>query len=196
MVVMAVMADPLTAAGRVPEPVHRDFQAWVAAEQGRIFLLCLRMLGDRDEAGSAAQDAFLKAYRALEGGRTDVEDPARWLTRIAVNSCVDRLRSRSWKFWQRRSAGRDEEMILSMAASASPDAERRMLSIEIRRRLAKSIERLSARQRAVFTLKHYEDHTLEEIAAILQVDLGTVKSHMARAVARLRRELLDLYDAR
>ena len=56
--------------------------------------------------------------------------------------------------------------------------------------------KLSARQRSVFVLKHYEDRSLEEIAGILNLDVGTVKAHMARAVAKLRTELRDLYVRR
>jgi len=56
------------------------------------------------------------------------------------------------------------------------------------------MERLSARQRAVFTLRHYEDKSLEEIGLVLGLDVGTVKAHMFRAVSKLRVELRDLYE--
>lgn len=191
-----MMADPLAAA-RTAQPIAiRDFGRWMAAEQRRIFLLCLRILQDQDEADTATQDAFLKAYRALsQNARTDLDDPGKWLTRIAVNTCMDRLRSQSWRFWRKRPEPEDERTILALAADAGPNAERQLLAVEIRRRLARAVARLSVRQRAVFTLKHYEDRTLEEIAEILQLELGTVKAHMARAVAHLREELRDLYGA-
>ena len=77
------------AAGSVP-----DFGDWMVAEQRRVFALCHRLLQDPDEADSATQDSFLKAYQAMrkEDAR-ELDDPARWITRIAVNSCLDRLRS-------------------------------------------------------------------------------------------------------
>src|SRR5579871_3377007 len=76
----------------------REFGAWMASEQKRIFLLCRRMLQDADEADAATQDAFLKAWQALMRPESkDLNDPARWLTRIAVNICLDRLRSRRWQ---------------------------------------------------------------------------------------------------
>ena len=56
------------------------------------------------------------------------------------------------------------------------------------------MERLSTRQRAVFTLRHYEDMSLEEIGQILGLEVGTVKAHMFRAVGKLREELRDLYE--
>ena len=164
------------------------------AEQRRIFLLCYRMLGERDEAETAAQEVFLKAYRALSRpGASDPEDPAKWLTRVAVNTCLDRLRSRRWQFWRLRTNSADEEFILSMAPSTEPDAEDRLFAKQITARLSEALGKLSARQRSVFVLKHYEDRSLAEIADILKLDVGTVKAHMARALAKLRGELRDLY---
>ena len=55
------------------------------------------------------------------------------------------------------------------------------------------MDRLSDRQRAVFTLRHYEDRSLDEIAVLLDLDVGTVKAHMARAMVKLREDLKDLY---
>jgi RNA polymerase sigma-70 factor (ECF subfamily) len=155
--------------------------------------LCQRFLQDRDEADSATQDVFLKAFQALKRGGTDLEDPARWLTRIAVNTCLDRLRSRKWQFWRRRPSSEDEQTILTMAASTSPEAEDRYFAGQIGERLNIALERLSPRQRAVFTLRHFEDLSLEEIGDMLGLDVGTVKAHMFRALAKLREDLRDLY---
>jgi len=171
-----------------------EFDAWMKAEQRRIYSLCLRLVGDRDEAGTLTQEVFLKAYRALcRQGCPSLDDPAKWLTRIAVNSCLDRLRSRRWQFWKRRVSPEDEDAVLAMARDPRPDAESRLLGEEIAGRLARALQGLSGRQRSVFVLRHYEDRALEEIAEILGLNPGTVKAHLARAVAKLRRELHDLY---
>lgn len=188
------MAEPLTvvsAAGRAS-----DFTGWMLAEQARIFRLCQRMLGDSDEAGSATQDVFLKAYQAWERTAAELDDPSRWVTRIAVNTCLDRLRSRRWQFWRKRPDGPDEELILAMTPAREPDGEAQVFAGEIGKRLAEAMERLSPRQRAVFTLRHFENCPLEEIAGQLGLDVGTVKAHLARAVSRLREELKDLYGMR
>ena len=190
---MGVMAGRLEARVDVTARVQ-DFGSWMAAEQRRVFLLCYRLLQDRDEADTATQDAFLKAHRALsQPDAPRLEDPAKWLTRIAVNTCLDRLRSRTRKFWRRRPKPEDEEIILKMTAASSPSAEDLVFARQIRQRLAEAIGRLSPRQRTVFLLKHYEDRRLDEIAEILELELGTVKAHMARAVAKLRGLLRDLY---
>lgn len=173
---------------------ERDFNAWMLSEQRRIFLICQRMLQDQDEADSATQDVFVKAYQAVnkEDAKT-LEDPARWLTRVAVNTCLDRLRSRKWQFWRKRPSSEDETTILSLTASSRPEAEDRYFAGQIRSRLESALDRLSPRQRAVFTLRHYEDLNLEEISAVLGLDVGTVKAHMFRAVSKMREELRDLY---
>lgn len=193
------MAEPLVAARMEPDPaaaagVPRDFSSWMASEQRRVFALCQRFLQDRDEADSATQDVFLKAYQALtREDAQQLEDPSRWITRIAVNTCLDRLRSRKWQFWRRRPDAEDERAILAMAPSRSPEAEDRYFARQIGRRLALGLEKLSPRQRVVFSLRHFDEMSLEEIGQTLDLDVGTVKAHMFRAIAKLREELRDLY---
>jgi RNA polymerase sigma-70 factor, ECF subfamily len=177
----------------------RDFGAWMTSEQRRIFLLCRRMLQDPDEADSATQDVFLKAYRALSKTRTDsgeLENPSKWVTRIAVNTCLDRLRSKRWKIWQRRPPAEDEEFILQTTVGLDPDAESRIFATQIQQRLELALSKLSDRQRVVFSLRHYDALPLEEIADVLKLDVGTVKAHLFRATGKLREELKDLYAPR
>jgi RNA polymerase sigma-70 factor, ECF subfamily len=172
-----------------------DFNSWMASEQRRVFALCLRLLQDADEADSATQDTFLKAYQALrKQDAHQLEDPARWLTRIAVNSCLDRLRSRKWQFWRNKPVSQNAGGTLALIRSTAPEAEDRYFATQISSRLELALDRLSARQRAVFTLRHYDDMSLEEIGQVLGLDVGTVKAHMFRAVSKLREELRDLYE--
>ena len=169
----------------------------MASEQRRVYSLCQRLLQDRDEADSATQDVFLKAYIALsKDGAQEIGDPTRWLTRIAVNACMDRLRSRKWQLWRRRPSPEDEQAILLQTRSSAPEADQKYFASQVRRRLSLSMDRLSLRQRAVFTLRHYEGMSLEEIGSHLGLDVGTVKVHMFRAIAKLRDELRDLYEGR
>ena len=191
---MSAMANQLERAVHVGADL-RDFGSWMTSEQKRIFLLCRRMLQDPDEADSATQDVFLKAYKALSSssGPQELDNPGKWVTRIAVNTCLDRLRSRSWKIWQRRPAPQDEELILQMKAGDTPDAERQLFSKQIQQRLEKALGKLSERQRAVFSLRHYDGMPLEEIADVLTLDVGTVKAHLFRGISKLREELKDLY---
>ena len=188
-------------AGHLPTSVHvgielSDFGSWMASEQKRIYLLCRRMLQDPDEADSATQDVFLKAYKALNKSpeaAEELDNPGKWVTRIAVNTCLDRLRSKAWKLWGKRPAAKDEQLILDLTANTSPDAERQVFSSQIALRLETALRKLSDRQRAVFMLRHYDALSLDEIAGILKLDPGTVKAHLFRAIGKLREELKDLY---
>jgi RNA polymerase sigma-70 factor (ECF subfamily) len=191
--VMGAMAEGL-GANLAALANTRDFGAWMTSEQKRIFLLCRRMLQDFEDADAATQDTFLKAWQSLKKSKTlELDDPGKWLTRIAVNTCLDRLRSKRWQFWRRRPGGEDEAAILGRAEARDPDAEDHVFAKEIDLRLKQAIERLSLRQRAVFALRHYEDRSLAEIAEILDLDVGTVKAHLFRALEKLREELHDVY---
>lgn len=188
------MADRIANVNGARVTTVPEFGALMLSEQKRIFLLCYRLLQDRDEADTATQDVFLKAYRALQK-EPELEQPSHWLTRIAVNTCLDRLRSQRWRFWRKRPNPEEESLILGAAADGGPSAEDQLFARQIESRLAVAMQQLSDRQRAVFALKHYEDRSLDEIAGLLDLDVGTVKAHMARAVAKLRGELQDLYEA-
>lgn len=172
-----------------------DFDAWVVTEHRRVFGLCRRLLEDSFEADSATQDVFLKAHRAL-GSAVGLRDPGRWLTRVAVNTCLDRLRSPQMRIWQRRPKPADEELILEMRAATGPSAEDQLFAEQIQRRLVEAMETLSPRQRSVFELRYMGDRSIEQIAEILELDIGTVKAHLARATVKIRSELADLYEPR
>src|SRR5580658_639792 len=191
---MGQMVEPLVT-GRTSAVLMSDFGPWMASQQRRVYSLCQRLLQDPDEADSATQDVFLKAYQALKKDDTrELDDPARWVTRIAVNTCLDRLRSRKWQFWRRRPSSLDETAVLAVARSKAPEAEDHYFAAQISVRLNAALGRLSARQRAVFTLRHYDQKSLEEIGTLLGLDVGTVKAHMFRAVSKLREELRDVYE--
>jgi len=190
---MAFMAERLDMAA-APEVSTREFSSWMVGEQKRIFLLCFRMLQDREEADSATQDAFLKAFQFMnKAGSKELDDPGKWITRIAINTCLDRLRSRKWQLWRRRPAPEDEAIILEMEPATQPAADDQVFAGQIQARLGRALDKLSPRQRAVFTLRHYENRSLDEIAELLGLDIGTVKMHLFRTIRKLRLELHDLY---
>ncbi len=174
------------------------FEELVREHQKRVFRLALRLLGDAEEAATATQDCFLRAFTALERCPAEAEARQRWMARLATNLCLDRLRSRKWMWWRRRRGlerpDLDQESARLSLLARSP--ERELLAREIGDRLVLALRRLSARQRAVFVLRHYEDYSLEQIAEHLAMPVGTVKSHLNRALSHLRRELREFYDPR
>lgn len=192
--VIARRSDPVVGENRTIERILAgDSEAYgslVRAYQRRVFGVCLRLLRDRGEAECVAQEAFLKAYQALgdfRGGATFET----WVTRIAVNACRDRLkRKRLVVYFHQAAPGEnDEENPEQSARAPEPSPERLLLSREIRNRLLEAIGQLSPRQRVVFTLKHLEERSIPEIAQLMGLDAGTVKSHLFRAANKVRLRL-------
>ena len=153
--------------------------------QGIAFRTAYVLTGNAADAEEAAQDGFVKAYRAL--GRFRRGAPMRpWLLRIVANEARNR----------RRSAARRERLTLRAAAEARPgDAvpspEAALLSRESHEQLLAAMERLSDEHRDAIACRYFLDLSEDETAAALQVRRGTVKSRLSRALDRLREELED-----
>jgi RNA polymerase sigma-70 factor (ECF subfamily) len=165
----------------------------VRTYQRRIFGMALRLLRDSGEAECVAQEAFVKAYQALAEFRGGAAFET-WITRIAINACRDRLkRKRLVVYFHQRHADEenDEDGVEDRAPSSEPSPDRMLYAKEIKSRLKLAIDELSPRQRIVFVLKHLEERSIPEIAQVLGVDSGTVKSHLFRAAGKIRRRLND-----
>jgi len=163
-----------------------DLHAWetiVRTHQGIAFRTAYVMAGNAADAEEAAQDGFVKAYRAL--GRFRRGAPFRpWLLRIVANEARNR----------RRSAARRERLSLRAAAEARPgDAvpspEAALLSRESQGQLLAAVERLSDDHRDAIACRYLLDLSEDETAAALGIRRGTVKSRVSRALERLREEL-------
>lgn len=162
---------------------------FVRTYQRNVYGMALRMLRDSAEAECVAQDSFVRAYRRLAEFRGDSSFET-WVTRIAVNACRDRLKRRRLVFYfHQRPAAPEGGDPIEAVPSAEPSPERRMLSREIKAVLRQALEALSPRQRIVFALKHFEERSIREIADLLGVDEGSVKSHLFRAAQKVRSRL-------
>lgn len=152
----------------------------------RLYRVALAYLRHPDDALDAVQETFVKAYTHAAAWNGASHEVAPWLTRIAVNQAIDLYRR------GRRRRAREEPMAAVAGvgmAGGGPSPERRLLGREIGERVGAALGALPARQRAVFVLRHYEDLSLQEIAQVLDLSLGTVKSTLHRAVHQLRRRL-------
>jgi RNA polymerase sigma factor (sigma-70 family) len=158
------------------EELHRG-------QAGRVRRLCRLLLADPDEAEEVAQEVFLKLFRARE--RTAPTTWDRWVARVAINACRDRLRSRWWRRWGRGWPALDEEGF----AAAGKTPEEAVAALEERRRIWAAFRKLPRRQREVFLLRHVEGWSTAEVAATLGLAEGSAKRHLFRAVRHLRREL-------
>ncbi len=168
---------------RVLPAEHDDFRDIYAEHQARVLRLCRLMLTDMDEAEEAAQEIFLKAFRFYRSGqRPDAWD--KWLVTVAVNACRDRLRSSWWKRWRGHTEEFDEFKDGNRVHYSAEDSASQR---ETGRLVWKEFGKLSARQREVFALRHFEGWSTEEVAAQLGLSQGSVKQHLFRAVHELRK---------
>ena len=177
---------PLEETELVERARRGDLRAWetiVRTHQGIAFRTAYVLTGSAADAEEAAQDGFVKAYRALGRFRRGASFRP-WLLRIVANEAHNR----------RRSAARRERLSLRAAAEARPgDAvpspEAALLARENQEHLLAAVERLSDDHRDAITCRFFLDLTEDETAAALRVRRGTVKSRVSRALERLREEL-------
>lgn len=157
------------------------FEELVLAYQTIAFRVAFVIAGDAADAEEAAQDAFVKAYRAL--GRFRTGEPFRpWLLTIVANEARNRRRAR----------GRRLALVLRVApepGAAGEDPETAALAAERRERLLGALEELREDDRDVLACRYFLDLSEEETAATLGIARGTVKSRTHRALARLQEEL-------
>lgn len=138
------------------------------------------LLGNRDDASDAAQEAFLKCWRA-RATVGSIDNLRAWIFRVALNAARDMQRSA----WNRRSRpfSGDEDMLTGRDESPSAVMEDRE-NLDLLRR---AILDLREEEKEVFLLRQNGNLTYEEIAAIRQAPVGTVKTQMRSALAKLRR---------
>jgi len=172
-----------------------SFNTLVTRHQRSVYNVCLRMLRESALAEDAAQDTFIKAWTSIGTFRGGLVRP--WLLRIATNRCYDILRSQG----RRPASSLDAELVESepqwtsqTAIAEHPEghATRRELSAYLERALGE----LPDDQRLAIILSDVQGHSYDEIAQITEVAVGTVKSRIFRARARLRELVLSETNAR
>jgi RNA polymerase sigma-70 factor, ECF subfamily len=161
------------------------FDALVARYQRPIYRLCYRYVNDHEDANDLAQEAFLKAWRAIASFRGESAFST-WLYRIAVNACLNHRALR-------RPLVQELEDSL---ADPRPGAEAEVERGDEARRVREAVSRLPDRQRATLILKVYHDLTHAEVAEILGSTVGTVKANLFHALANLRRQMLQSGETR
>lgn len=170
------------------------FEQLVAERTGDIYGLLFRLTGDAEEARDLAQETFLRAFQAIEKFRGDA-DLKTWLYRIAINQARNR-----WRWWRRRRrdatvsldapVGEREQTVATHLEDANAsDPEQETLARERQSQLREALHGLRSAYREAVVLRDIEGLTYEEIAATLQINIGTVKSRLARGRLELRRKL-------
>lgn len=157
------------------------FRQIVERYQGAVYNLAYRMLGDPEEAEDAAQEIFVRLYRQL--GRYDPERKfSTWTLAIATNYCIDQLRRRRMQFVPL-------ENIIPWARARDAGPEGEALSRESRDEVQRLLKKLPEKYRAPLVLRYWEDLSCAEIAEILGVPEGTIKTQIHRARKQLGKML-------
>ena len=165
------------------------FAQLVRLYEKRVYALTLRMCKNSADAEEAAQEAFLAAWQGLAFFRGE-SSFSTWLYRLASNACVDLLRREGR---HRSAAGpslNDEEAAVDVADDA-PSPHALAERAELRQQIEAGLSALPEEYRQVLVLREMHQQTYDEIAEILSLDLGTVKSRINRGRKRLRKILME-----
>lgn len=163
------------------------FGALVQRYQDRLYAAMLQVTGSAEEAEDVVQDAFVRAFLKLDTFQSHSQFFT-WLYRIAFNSALSRMRRRrgTMSLDQAREAVGDEPVDRVDPPDARILRDERVTSVRV------ALQRLSDDHRTILVLREMEDHAYEQIAEILQISIGTVRSRLSRARSQLRLELEEL----
>lgn len=170
-----------------------DFKFLIEKYQDAVFRLCMGYIHDEDDANDITQESFINAYQNLGKFRFDSKFST-WLYRIAMNMSLNHIRSKRFKIF-----GRLDNLLDSFTGSSDflisnfSNPEKLLIEKEHHQIVHKEIEKLSEKQKTVFTLSRYNNLSQKEIAGIMHISEGAVESLLQRAKANLQKGLLKYF---
>ena len=180
---MAELSDAeLLALFRKEESRHYAFNLLVRQYQRRLYAFIRRMVTDHDEAKDVLQNVFLKAWTGLDGFRADAQLYS-WLYRIAHNESLNHLRKMKHGLFV-------SEASVVERLTTTLDSSEHFSGDMIQRKLQRAIMRLPDKQRAVFTMKYFEEMKYETMSGITGTSVGALKSSYHIAVKKIEQWLL------
>lgn len=150
-----------------------------------VFRVAWRLMRDESLAQDVVQDAFIKAWNKLPDFRGDASFRS-WVTRITVNTAMDQLRKQARR---KQFEAPESDWAAEAVDHAAAQPER---TIDIRAQTAAAMHKLSENERAALMLRHYEGHSIQEIAQMLEMTSGACKQTIFRAVRKMRTALAPL----
>jgi RNA polymerase sigma-70 factor (ECF subfamily) len=157
--------------------------------QRKIYRVAFAIVRDDMEADAVTQDTFVQAYTSLARFEARAEFET-WLTRIAINRARDVLRRRRFvSLFSSHDAEDENGEPAFEPVDERPNQERQLAASQIRLAIDRAESKLSAQQKLIFRLRHYENLSLEDIADHLGLRAGTVRAHLFRAIHKIRKEL-------
>jgi RNA polymerase sigma-70 factor (ECF subfamily) len=165
---------------RIKEGDREAFMTVTNLYQKRVFVLAYSFFRNRDDALDIVQETFLRVYQKVNMFRRG-ENFQNWLLQIAKNLCIDYYRKNYGKNRDLKADTPVEEMNLSIQNGTDQE-----VSSDLKRIFSKCIKKLAKKQRMIFMMKHYNQLKYKEIAEVLGISQGTVKSLHYKAVQNLR----------
>ncbi len=169
------------------------FEVLIAEHSGEIYGLLFRLTENSEEARDLTQETFLRAFQNIDRFRGEA-DLRTWIYRIAINQARNR-----WRWWRRRrrdatvslesSHGQSNQTMGDTLVEATENPEQQTLAHEREVALRAALRKLSRAYREAVVLRDIEGFSYEEIAATLGINVGTVKSRLARGRQELRQRL-------
>lgn len=162
------------------------FQGLVEQYKKKVYYLAYDMMGNHEDAEDVSQEVFLRVFRSIKDFRGEAKLSS-WLYRITHNVCIDQRRKKPLAILslnQDQESGGEIE-IEDTGLSPEDSLRARVLQNDIE----KALTSLTPRERSVFVMRHYNELMVREIADILEISEGTVKSLLFRAVRRMRKTL-------
>ena len=171
-----------------------SFEILIAERSGEVYGLLYRLTENSEEARDLTQETFLRAFQSIGQFRGE-SDLRTWIYRIAINQARNR-----WRWWRRRrrdatvsldseNAHGNQPLIESLRSESEKSPEQETLAHEREKALRKALQSLSLSYRETVILRDIEGFTYEEIAETLGINVGTVKSRLARGRQELRQRL-------
>jgi RNA polymerase sigma-70 factor (ECF subfamily) len=171
------------------------FEELVRLFQNKVYTLCFRLSGSHADAQDLAQEAFIRAYRALGSFRNEA-DFGTWLHRITMNVWFNFRRKNSLRqadvYLDEPYQGSDGGMLRREAAAGEGHPLQELEEKEFRGLVRLALDELTAEHRAVLMLRDVEGYSYDEVSKMLGCSLGTVKSRLSRAREVMRRRMTEL----
>jgi len=161
------------------------FEKLISSYEKKVYNYCLRMTNSHEEAEDLTQEVFVRVCRGLKNFRGSSKFST-WIYRIAHNVCVDRHRNSKMAVLSLNQPKSFDDLRQTELPAHNSSPEDEALRAELKKYLLEAITRLKPKYRSAIVLRDIHQHTYEEIAEILCLPLGTVKSHINRARAALR----------
>jgi RNA polymerase sigma-70 factor, ECF subfamily len=159
------------------------FAALVERYKDRVFTLCLRWLGDAQQAEDVAQDVFIALYRSLHSFRGDSQ-LSTWIYRVVVNHCKNRKmyrRRRQFDLHEPLEGEHEEDGPRRQLADEGPGTDAPLRAAEAEQVMEEALASMDEEQRQILVLREVQDLSYEEIGDLLSLPRGTVKSRLHRA---------------